>query len=166
MPALLAEVTRGPLLESMHYGVVVVADITGQVIAHVGDPAHVAYFRSCAKPFQTMPPGGERSGGCFQSHSIRSRDLLCVPQCNTRTSSPFAGILTKIGLDDTALHCGFTPPFDEQEAARIALELKPKSPVECECSGEHVGMLVTCVHESYPLETYTEATHPLQRRRP
>jgi L-asparaginase II len=51
----LAEVTRGEVVESTHPGIVVVAHVTGRVLATHGDADHVAYFRSAAKSFQAVP---------------------------------------------------------------------------------------------------------------
>ena len=45
MPAVLAEVTRGGAVESIHHGVVAVVDAGGRVVAAAGDPEHFAYFR-------------------------------------------------------------------------------------------------------------------------
>jgi L-asparaginase II len=73
-------------------------------------------------------------------------------------------MLAKIDLDEDALHCGVAPPPDPQEAARITLGLKAQSQLQCECSGEHAGMLAACLHLDYPLDSYTEPDHPLQRR--
>jgi L-asparaginase II len=73
-------------------------------------------------------------------------------------------MLAKIGLDEDALRCGVAPPPDPHEAARITLGLKAQSPLQCECSGEHAGMLAACLHLHYPLQSYTAPDHPLQRR--
>ena len=71
-------------------------------------------------------------------------------------------MLAKLGLDDGALQCGVTLPMDEGEAGRILAGLKPPSPLQCDCSGKHTGMLATCLHLGYPLETYLDPEHPLQ----
>ena len=55
MPTTVVEAMRGERVESVHHGVVVVADVAGEVVAQVGDPKHFAYFRSAAKPFQALP---------------------------------------------------------------------------------------------------------------
>ena len=72
--------------------------------------------------------------------------------------------LTKLELDEDALRCGVAPPPEPQEAARITLGLKAPSQIQCECSVEHAGMLATCLHLDYPLDSYIEPDHPLQRR--
>ena len=43
-PTVLCEVTRGGAVESVHHGVVVVADASGRVVAAAGDPAQFGYF--------------------------------------------------------------------------------------------------------------------------
>src|SRR4028119_1725963 len=55
MPALLVEVTRGPITESRHYGHVVAVDGDGQIVAQLGAPEVVTYLRSSAKPLQAVP---------------------------------------------------------------------------------------------------------------
>ncbi len=48
------EVTRGPLVESIHFGAAAVVDPAGRLIASLGDPGLVTYLRSSAKPFQAL----------------------------------------------------------------------------------------------------------------
>ena len=45
MPTVVAEVTRGEMVESVHHGAVVVTDVTGAVIAAAGDPELPGFFR-------------------------------------------------------------------------------------------------------------------------
>ena len=51
----LVEVTRGPIVESIHFGVVTVVDAAGRLVASLGNPETVTYLRSSAKPFQVLP---------------------------------------------------------------------------------------------------------------
>jgi L-asparaginase II len=41
--------------------------------------------------------------------------------------------------------------------------LVPLSPTQCDCSGKHVGMLATCLHLGYPIDSYLDPEHPLQQ---
>jgi L-asparaginase II len=164
LTTMLAEVTRGEVVESAHPGIVVVADVTERVLATHGDADHVAYFRSAAKPFQAVPLVESGAADAFE---FGPEDLALA--CASHDATPahqrgVARMLAKIGLDEDALRCGVSPPPDPQEAARITLGLKAQSQLQCECSGEHAGMLATCLHLDYPLQSYTEPDHPLQRR--
>ena len=50
----LVNVTRGPIVESVHYGDIAVVDHTGRLLAFAGDPYRVTYLRSAAKPLQAL----------------------------------------------------------------------------------------------------------------
>ncbi|MFN2463734.1 MAG: asparaginase, partial [Candidatus Dormibacteria bacterium] len=54
-PALLAEVVRAGVIESRHYGSVVVTDDAGAVIHFAGEPDRRCYLRSSSKPIQAIP---------------------------------------------------------------------------------------------------------------
>ena len=162
--AVLAEVTRGDVVESFHRGVVVAVDVDGNVVASAGNVDQLAYFRSAAKPFQAVPVV---ESGAAEAFGLTERELAL--SCSSHDSTPdhqrgVARMLEKIGLHDEDLRCGISPPADEQELARSVLGLVWPSQVQCECSGEHAGMLAACKQLGYPLETYVERDHPLQRR--
>jgi L-asparaginase II len=164
LSATFAEVTRGELVESTHPGIVVVADVTGRLFAVHGDAEHIAYFRSAAKPFQAVPLV---ESGAADAFGFVPEDLALA--CASHDATPahqrgVARMLAKIELDEDALRCGVAPPPDPHEAARITLGLTAQSQLQCECSGEHAGMLAACLHLDYPLQSYTEPDHPLQRR--
>jgi L-asparaginase II len=162
--AVLAEVTRGGAVESVHHGVVVVVDTAGAVVARVGDPEHFAYFRSSAKPFQAVPVVESGAADAF-GFSAAELALCCASHnAEARQQAAVAGMLAKSGLGLEALRCGIVLPGDELEAARVVAGLVPPSPLQCDCSGKHAGMLATCVHLGYPLESYLDPEHPLQRR--
>jgi L-asparaginase II len=157
-------VTRGELVESTHSGTVVVADVTGRLLACHGDPEHVVYFRSAAKPFQAVPLV---ACGAADAFGFGPEELALASASHDATPAHQRGVarmLAKIGLDEDALRCGVAPPPDPREAARITLGLKAPSQLQCECSGEHAGMLAACRHLGYPLDSYIEPDHPLQKR--
>ena len=163
MGIVLAEVTRGGEVESVHHGVVVVADAAGKVIARAGDSEHFAFFRSAAKPFQAVPV--IESGAADRFGLTPAELALCCASHNAepRQQREVAALLAKIGLGPEALRCGSPLPFDDAEAARVAAGLVPPSPLHSDCSGKHAGMLAVCVHRGYPIETYLDPGHPLQR---
>ena len=159
----LAEITRGGVVESRHAGSVAVADVSGKVTAWAGDHELFAYFRSSAKPLQAAPliesGAADRFGFtpaelalCCASHSgeaMHQRQVLVM--------------LGKLGLDPGALQCGAPLPMDESEYGLMVTGDKPRTPLACDCSGKHTGMLATCVHLGYPIESYLDPQHPVQQ---
>ena len=51
----LFELTRGNIVESIHFGAIAVVDAHGRLLHSNGDPHAVAFLRSSAKPFQALP---------------------------------------------------------------------------------------------------------------
>ena len=52
---ILVEVTRGPLVESVHRGSIAVCDAAGKIVFSLGDLETPIYPRSSLKPIQTLP---------------------------------------------------------------------------------------------------------------
>ena len=72
-------------------------------------------------------------------------------------------MLAKLGLNDGALQCGSPAPYDEQAFARVEAGLEPRTPLGCDCSGKHTGMLAACLQLGYPIDDYLNPNHPLQQ---
>ena len=164
MSVVIAEATRGGIVESVHHGVVVAVDVDGDVVASAGDPETVVYFRSSAKPFQAIPV---IESGAADAFGFTPAELaLC---CASHEGSPehlrqVAAMLAKIGMSSTDLQCGCTFPGHEAEAAQVILGGVEGSPLHCDCSGKHAGMLATIVHEGLSHHDYLDPAHPLQQR--
>ena len=75
----LVETTRGPIVESIHYGAIAVCDPSGKLIASVGDPNMVVFLRSSSKPFQILPLV---EGGGMERFGLTERELavMCASQ--------------------------------------------------------------------------------------
>jgi L-asparaginase II len=164
MPVAIAETTRGGITESVHYGVVVAVDATGEVVASAGDPETVVFFRSSAKPLQAIPVV---ESGAADAFGFTPAELaLC---CASHEGSPehqrqVATMLAKIGMSPASLQCGCAFPGQEAEAAQVILGKIEGSPLHCDCSGKHAGMLATIVHEGLSHHDYLDPEHPLQQR--
>jgi L-asparaginase II len=164
MLSVIAETTRGGITESVHHGVVVAVDASGAIVASAGDPEQVVFFRSSAKPFQAIPV---IESGAADAFGFTPAELaLC---CASHEGSPahqaqVKAMLAKLGLTPDALQCGCPLTGDEAEAARITLGLVERTPLQCDCSGKHAGMLATIVHEGLSLDDYLDPQHPLQQR--
>ena len=51
----LAEEYRGEILDLVHHGYICVVDKDNRVVASVGDPEQVVFYRSASKPIQALP---------------------------------------------------------------------------------------------------------------
>jgi L-asparaginase II len=150
----LAEVTRGGVVESVHAGHMVLLNADGSILFQKGDPTLNVYSRSSLKSIQASAM--VRAGLDIEPRLLA---LVCAshagtPMHQTATKS----ILAKAGLDEHSLQCILDRPLDEElrrtsEPTRLAMN----------CSGKHAGMLATCVKNGWPIDSYLDPEHPLQR---
>ncbi len=158
------ELTRGQIVESIHYGSGAVVDATGRLVAWFGDPDCVTYLRSSAKPFQALPlveaGGVERFGLTPQEVA-----LICASHSGTDEHvSVAAAIQHKAGINELDLLCGVHSPADEPTAEAMRLRGKSPAPNRHNCSGKHSGMLALAHLEGWPGAYYIDPIHPIQQR--
>ena len=156
----LAVTTRNGHDESVHYGAVVALELDGSVAFALGDAGAVVFPRSSTKPIQatamvasglSLPP--RLLALVCASHDGRAEHLSTAKE-----------ILATAGLTEDALGNTADYPLDPdaQDAAIRAGGVK--TALQMNCSGKHSGMLATCVHNGWDLESYLHVDHPLQQR--
>jgi L-asparaginase II len=150
----LAEVTRSGVVESVHAGHIVVLNADGSIEFVMGDPTLNIYSRSSLKSIQASAM--VRAGLDLEPRLLA---LACASHAGTEMHQNGAlEILAKAGLDQSALQCMIDRPLDEElrrtsDATRLAMN----------CSGKHSGMLLTCVINGWPTNSYLDSEHPLQQ---
>jgi L-asparaginase II len=162
-PAVLVEVTRGPIVESMHYGVIAVSDVDGNLSAWAGNPGTVTYYRSSSKPIQAVPLV---ESGAAERFGLTDVEIAVVCGSHGGEDVHFAavsGILDKIGVGPDALACGVHAPYDR--AALRMLEETGQAPnvLHNNCSGKHAGMLALARFHGWPVGGYEHPRHPVQQ---
>jgi L-asparaginase II len=159
----LLEVTRGQIVESTHYGSIVVVDSNGKLIAAQGDPQTVAFLRSSAKPFQALP-FVERGGVEHYGFVPRELSLCCAShEGSAMHVETVAEMQKKIGIDESHLQCGAHLPGDVDELKSMILQDRHPTPNYNNCSGKHTAMLAHAKMRGLPLENYLEINHPVQQ---
>lgn len=156
-----AEVVRNGFVESRHHGRVVGLDADGSIAFAVGSVDEPMFPRSSVKPLQAtamldagwQPDDSADVALACASHSGEPMHLDVVRR-----------ILASAGLDASALDNTADLPLD-QSAARTWLRAggEPDA-LHQNCSGKHAAMLATCVTNDWPIESYLEPDHPLQRQ--
>jgi L-asparaginase II len=158
----LVEVTRGDIVESLHYGAYVVVDAAGQVISFAGNPALMTYPRSSMKPFQALPfieRGGAESFG-FTDQEIA---IMCASHSGTDLHrNVLESMQKKIGVSESDLACGIHWPGDSDTGDRLKASGEEPTQNRHNCSGKHTGMLAHACLRDFPIEDYLNPQHPLQ----
>lgn len=159
----LFEVTRGDIVESVHYGSIAVVDATGKLISSYGDPRTVAFLRSSAKPFQALPfveHGGVENFG----FSPRELAIACASHEGSDLHvQTIEEIHKKVGINENYLQCGIHMPSDADAFKSLLLNGKEPTPNRNNCSGKHSAMLAYAKMRGLPLEKYLDLEHPIQQ---
>lgn len=160
---ILVEVTRGPLVESVHHGAFAIVDAGGNLLASVGDPQHITYLRSSSKPLQVLPLL-ERGGAEAFSLSDKEIAVMCASHSGTDEHVEVVSALqARLGLAESDLMCGIEPPMDETTRTRLLLNGLAPTPNRHDCSGKHTGFLALATLLGLPKENYISPRHPLQQ---
>lgn len=159
----IAEVTRGDIVESRHRGAFAVVDATGHVVAAEGGIAAAVYPRSAVKAFQCLPL--IESGAADRFGFTAEEIALC---CASHNGEPAhlrvaRAMLEKAGNAEAHYECGAHWPYHED--SRLALIRAGGSPeqVHNNCSGKHAGMLALARQLKADPHGYAEPDHPVQR---
>jgi L-asparaginase II len=161
---LTVEVTRGDLVESLHRVDACAVDVRGRVRFVRGDVDRPVYLRSSAKPFIA---GAVVAGGAVERFGFEQREVAVMSA--SHYGEPFhiaavRSILSKIGLDESALRCGPQMPYDEASArAMIRGDIEPTA-IYNNCSGKHAGILALSLMLDADVTTYLDVRHPAQQR--
>jgi L-asparaginase II len=159
----LAEILRGPIVESQHRGAYAVVDSRGRLIQSSGDIRRPVFPRSAVKAFQCVPViesgaadhfglNDEEIALCCASHSGESEHVRVAN-----------AILRKAGLDENALECGAQWPERMDDCAALIRKGEGHRAIHNNCSGKHAGMLLLAKHLGAPLSGYVKKDHPVQQ---
>lgn len=161
-PPILANVTRGETIESVHRGHLIVLDGSGEQVLSLGSPETVTFLRSSCKALQAIPCITSGAADAFEfseeevaiacsSHSGEARHVRIVQL-----------MLERAGLNEAHLRCGTHLPFNEKEAERMQRTGEYPTQLHNNCSGKHAAMLAFAKHIEADLATYDSPDNPVQ----
>ncbi|HET9128870.1 MAG TPA: asparaginase [Propionibacteriaceae bacterium] len=156
---ILVDVVRGDLVETVHRGRLAVTAPDGSVVASLGAVDEPMYPRSSIKPLQAiamLEAGLDTEGSelALAAASHRGEDFHLA---GVRSILAGAG-LTVADLQNTP-----DLPIGEDALAAWLRAGRGREPLAQNCSGKHASMVRTCVRAGWPVATYLEVDHPLQR---
>jgi L-asparaginase II len=152
----LAEYVRDGFVESVHRGYLLALNADGSTNLALGNSEQLIFPRSCVKSIQ---------GAAMVRAGLKLEPRLLALGCSSHSGSAehisaVREILALAKLDETALQCMLDRPLGEEE--RRAWGDKTPTRISMNCSGKHAAMLLTCVTNGWPIESYLDQAHPLQ----
>ena len=160
---IIAEVTRGSIVESRHRGAFVVTNHNGAVVSGAGDFSAAFFPRSAIKAFQCLPL---IESGAAARFGLNDQEIaLC---CSSHSGEPehvrvARSILAKAGVAETCYECGASNPMATEATYQLVRQGERPQQVHNPCSGKHAGMMAFAKHLGAPLEGYVKIDHPVQR---
>ena len=157
----LVEVVRSGFRECVHRGSLVVLAPDGDPVVDLGETHTPIYPRSTNKPLQSVallrngfePVDDAELAIATASHEGESQHLELVRR-----------LLDRHGLREDQLQCpAALPANDLARAAALTSGGARERKIYMNCSGKHAAMLATCAINGWPLDSYLEPAHPLQR---
>ena len=152
----LAKVTRGDLVESLHLGHLIVLNADGSTYLSKGSPELPIYPRSAIKSLQ--------AAAMLKSGLIVKDDELAIICASHSGSQNHIDLVTKMltsrDISISQLKNAVDKPLGEKE--KIAWGEKVPSQLAQNCSGKHAGMLITCQQNGWDMKSYLDLDHPLQ----
>ncbi|QMU58745.1 MAG: asparaginase [Boseongicola sp.] len=158
-PVLLAETTRGPFVESRHFGHAVISRADGSIVESWGNPTELVFARSAAKILQALPLVESGAGTSLSTERLA---LACASHsAERRHVEMISDWLGDLGLDEHALCCGPQASRDEALAEEMIKTGEPVTRAFNWCSGKHSGFLTLSKHLGAELD-YVNIDHPVQ----
>ncbi|ASY09825.1 L-asparaginase II [Candidatus Nanopelagicus limnes] len=152
----LAKVTRGDLVESLHLGHLIVLNADGSTYLSKGSPELPIYPRSAIKSLQAA--GMLKAGLEVEENELA---IICASHSGSQSHIDLVTkMLTARGLSTSQLKNAVDKPLGEKE--KISWGDKAPSQLAQNCSGKHAGMLITCQQNGWDMNTYLDLKHPLQ----
>ncbi|HSF85370.1 MAG TPA: asparaginase [Acidimicrobiia bacterium] len=151
---------RSGLIESSHPWSAVVVDAGGTTYEAWGDPDVPLYYRSSVKAFQatiSIEAGAQ----------LRPEEMAVACSSHSGTAAHLSlvrSILDRAGLTEASLRCPPDMPLGSGPRSQAWRNGYRRARIFHNCSGKHAGFVAACAAQGWPLESYLEPAHPLQRR--
>jgi L-asparaginase II len=152
----LAKVTRGDLVESLHLGHLIALNADGSTYLSKGSPELPIYPRSAVKSLQAaaMLKAGLKV-------NAKELAIICASHSGSQNQIDLiTKMLTSRDISISQLKNTVDKPLGEKE--KISWGEKPASQLAQNCSGKHAGMLITCQQNGWDMNHYLDPNHPLQ----
>jgi L-asparaginase II len=161
---ILVEVTRGPCVESVHRGSIIVSDAQGKIVWSCGNGEKPVFPRSTVKAIQALPL--LESGIADMFHFSNEEIALAVASHagepdHVRIANQ---MLQKVGRDRACLECGAHWPLGETAARALAQTGATPTALHNNCSGKHAGFICLACGLDVDPKGYVMPHHIVQKQ--
>lgn len=160
---IIAEVTRGGIVESRHRGAYAIVDRTERVVVSAGDILAPVFPRSAIKAFQCLPVIEQGAADRF-GFTPEEIALACSSHSGEAEHVRVArSMLAKGGNAEDLYECGAHWPLELHAHHQAARAADAPLQVHNNCSGKHAGMLALARQLAVGPHGYVTRPHPVQQ---
>lgn len=159
----LVEATRTDRREAAHIVHAVCCNDSGEVLGYFGDTEYMTYLRSSVKPIQLLNALILRPSLINECSDSELAVLAASHSGEPGHLAALEGIQERYGLWEELLLCGTHDPYWAPANWGYGKIERPITSIHCNCSGKHTAMLLACQAQGWPLETYNQPDHPMQK---
>jgi L-asparaginase II len=159
----LAEVTRGGIVESQHRGAVAVVGSGAKLLASRGNIGDPVFPRSAIKAFQCLPA---IEAGVVEAFGMSEEEiaLACASHNGEEEHVRVArSALAKAHVSEDLYECGPQWPSHGESLRDLVRAGGEALPVHNNCSGKHAFMLAFAMKLGADPHNYTKRDHPVQQ---
>lgn len=153
---------RGGIVENTISGHYVIIK-NGNIIKSKGNPNLIAYTRSSSKPIQGL---AIILSGAADKFRLSQKELAIM--CASHAADPIhidlvRSIMRKFKITEKMLLCGTHKLQSEVTWGKILNHRLKNSPAFNNCSGKHLGMILSARALGVSTDNYINSSHPVQR---
>lgn len=159
----LVEEYRGDLLENCHRGHICIVNEADEVVAHVGNPEHVTYMRSSAKPIQAL---AFMALGLDEKYALTDQERTII--AGSHQGGPYhiavlEELARKLNIDESLLVLLPTWPASQEYRDAAVLAGKMQRRFYHNCAGKHLATIAMARYFGQDERTYYQKDTPVQK---
>lgn len=161
---LMVEVTRGPIVESLHQVMAVVTNELGSVTHYWGNPQYLTLPRSAIKMLQVLPL---IESGAADKFNLEAKHIALACGSHRGEKDHLQALsqwMEKTGIPESQLICGPHLPYDEKSAQEFLRRGQSPTALCNNCAGKHLALISTCLHKGEDPTGYEKYEHIAQKR--
>ncbi len=159
----MVEVTRSNFTESVHHGVAILINSSGEILKEWGNSNILIYPRSALKPIQSLNLYKNRMAEALNL----SDDFIALTTASHHAENIHQKMinnwLKKINLKEKHLSCGPSWPWNIKDQFKAHEKYKVKRKIFHNCSGKHCGHLAVSKYRNLPIKNYQHKDHLIQK---
>ena len=160
---IIAQVTRGGIVESRHTGAFAVVSGEGKMVKSAGDFAAPVFPRSAIKAFQCVPV---IESGAANAFGFTDEEIALA--CSSHNGEPdhvrvARSMLRKAHNSEELYECGAHWPIEIHAQHDVVRAGGEALAVHNNCSGKHAGMLALARQLGASTADYVKIDHPVQQ---